>query len=339
MRILSGIQPSSKIHIGNHFGAIKQFVELQDKGEPLFFIADLHAMNTVRDGALLERLSYDVALDFLALGLDPARAALFRQSDIAEITELLWYLSVLTPMAMLEKAVSYKDKIAKGFPAELGLFAYPVLMAADILLYDADVVPVGKDQLQHLEITRDIAIKLNLAYSPGYDPARPEGDKKGRGKGLLKLPSALVQEATAWVPGTDGQKMSKSYGNVIDVFGDDAAVKKQIMGIKTDSTAVEAPKDPAATPLLPLLRLFASGEVMAELERSYLEGGLGYGHYKVKLLELFHAHFDDARRRRAELAADRGFVDQVLREGAERARAHAAPVIARVREAVGMRRR
>lgn len=337
MRILSGIQPSGKIHIGNYFGAIRQFVQLQDQGEPLYFIADLHALTTVRDGAKLAGWAHDVALDFLALGLDPKKATLFRQSDIPEVTELLWYLLAVSPTAMLENAVSYKDKLAQGFSPEAGLFTYPVLMAADILAYDADVVPVGKDQTQHLEIARDLATKLNLAFVPKYDPSQPDGDKKGRGKGIVKLPKALIQESTAVVVGTDGRKMSKSYGNVIELFADDSVVKKQIMGVKTDSSAVEEPKDPAATPILALMRLFASEAELAEVEASMRAGGVGYGTYKARLLELFHAEFGEARKRRAALAADRAYVEQVLREGADRARERATTVLDKVRSAVGMR--
>lgn len=337
MRILSGIQPSSKIHIGNYFGAIQQFVDLQNQGEALYFIADLHALTSVRDGARLDQLSFDVALDFLASGLDPARCTLFRQSDIPEVLELLWYLTILTPMPLLENAVSYKDKIANGFSPEVGLFTYPVLMAADILLYGSEIVPVGKDQIQHIEITRDLATKFNLAFVPKYDPASPSGDKKGRGKGILKLPTARVLESTAVVTGIDGRKMSKSYGNTIDVFAEDSVIKKQIMSIVTDSTPVEAPKDPTATPILSLLRLFAEEVEIQEHERTFREGGLGYGHYKVRLLELFHSRFDAARARRRDLAQNRDHVEQILKDGAERARNIAAPLLDEIRRAVGTR--
>ncbi len=335
MRILSGVQPSRKIHIGNYFGAIRQFIALQDQGEALYFIANLHAMTTVRSGPDMAAYTRDLALDFLALGLDPAKATLFRQSDVPEVLELFWYLSAVTPMGLLERAHSFKDKTARGIPADLGLFSYPVLMAADILLYGSDVVPVGKDQVQHLEITRDIAIKFNATYVPGYDPADPEGTQKGHAPGILKLPQGLVQDATAVVPGTDGQKMSKSYGNVIEVFAEDKVVKKQLMGMKTDSTPMEAPKDPAATPILPLFRLFATPQEVAEVEQSFREGGKGYGHYKVRLLELFHEMFGPARKRRAELERDPAYVDGVLRDGALRARAHAEPIIKAVRAAAG----
>ena len=337
MRILSGVQSSGKLHLGNYFGAIRQFIELQDEGEALYFIANLHAMTTVREGDKMRGLTLDAALDFLALGLDPKRAVLFRQSDITEIPELFWMLSVVTPMGLLERAHSYKDKVAKGIAPDSGLFMYPVLMAADILLYGSDVVPVGKDQVQHLEMTRDIATKFNLAYVPGYDPKRDEDPKTCKVPGILKLPAVRVQDATATVPGIDGQKMSKSYANTIDLFADDAATKKKIMSVKTDSTPVEAPKDPAATPIHALLSLFASESERQELDRSFREGGKGYGHYKLQLLDMFHAHFEAARARRKELEKDPGYVESVLVAGAEKARAFAAPIIARCREAVGTR--
>ncbi len=336
MRILSGVQSSGKLHIGNYFGAIRQFIELQHEGEGLYFIANLHAMTTVRDAAKARGLTRDVALDYLALGLDPKKAILFRQSDIPEIPELFWILSTVTPMGLLERAHSFKDKTAKGISPDAGLFTYPVLMAADILLYGSDAVPVGKDQAQHLEMTRDIATKFNLAYVPGYDPKRDEDPKTCKVQGILKLPRALIHESTAVVPGLDGQKMSKSYANTIDLFASDAETKKKIMSIKSDSTPVESPKDPAANPIHALLKLFASEAEMAEIDKSYREGGKGYGHYKVQLVELFHAKFDDARKRRAELEADTAFVDGVLKDGAERARAIAAPIMAKVREAVGL---
>lgn len=336
-RILSGIQPSGKLHIGNYFGAIRQFIELQDQGDALYFIADLHALTSLRNGEQLRQYSLDVALDFLALGLDPAKATLFRQSDIPEVAELMWYLSSVTPMGLLEKAHSFKDKTAKGIPADVGLFTYPVLMAADILLYESDLVPVGKDQIQHLEITRDIAIKLNLAFVSGYDPADPDAKEPGHQRGLLKLPKAMVRDDAATVPGLDGQKMSKSYNNTIELFADDATIKKKIMSIKSDSTPVEAPKNPESNPIHPLLMLFASTSEAEEINRTYREGGKGYGHYKVQLNDLFQARFGAARARRKELESDLGYVEKVLRDGAERARGHAVPVIDRIRKAVGMR--
>lgn len=342
MRILSGVQPSHKLHIGNYFGAIRQFVELQNVasekgGEALYFIADLHALTSQRDPVQLREYVRDVALDFLALGLDPKKAVLFRQSDIQEVCELYWILGVVTPMALLERGHSYKDKLARGFSAELGLFSYPVLMAADILLYRSDLVPVGKDQKQHLEFARDIATKFNQQYVPGYDPQDPEG-RSSKGKpGLLKLPEPMTMETTAVVPGTDGQKMSKSYGNTITLFGDDKAVKKQIMGIVTDSAPVEAPKDPETNTVFQLLKLFLSESDLALVAESFRKGGTGYGEYKKRLLEAYHATFDEPRKRRAELVKDLAFVDQVLAEGARRAREIATPVLDDVRRAVGLR--
>jgi len=335
MRILSGVQPSGKLHLGNYFGAIRQFVALQEKGESLYFIADLHALTTVQDGARLRELTTDVALDFLALGLDPARAILFKQSDLPEVTELAWLLSVVTPMGLLERATSYKDKVAQGIPASHGVFAYPVLMAADILIYGADRVPVGKDQSQHLEMTRDMAAKFNSAFVPGYDPQDPTGEKSGA-PGILKLPEPYITEDAAVVPGVDGRKMSKSYGNAIEMFMDDAPLKKRIMGIQTDSTPVEAPKNPDATPIFALLKLFASPTELAEIERSFQEGGWGYGKYKQRLLELFHERLDPARARRKQLEKDPGEVQRILRDGAERARELAGPIMAAVRKATGL---
>lgn len=336
MRILSGVQPSRKIHIGNYFGAIRQFVELQGQGESLYFIADLHALTSVRDGSLLREYVRDVALDFLALGIDPQKSILFRQSDVAYHAELYWLLGCVTPMSMLERGTSYKDKTARGLAADLGLFAYPALQAADIVLYGADQVPVGKDQKQHIEFARDIATKFNTAYVKGYDPQDPAGLKNGR-PGLLKLPDPYILDTTAVVPGTDGQKMSKSYGNVIELFADDKAVKKQIMGIVTDSTPVESPKDPTDNSVFLLLKLFLSASELAEVETSFRAGGTGYGAYKKQLLEAFHAKFDKARARRAELVKDPGYVDSVLKEGAERASALAEPLMNEVRKAVGIR--
>ena len=339
MRILSGIQPSGALHLGNYFGAIRQFVELQNApGEHLYFIANLHALTTVRKGEDLKRYTSEVALNFLALGLDPQKCVLFRQSDVPYHAELNWILGVLTPMALLERGHSYKDKLARGFSADFGLFAYPVLMAADILLYRADQVPVGKDQKQHLEIARDIATKFNLAYVPGYDAQDPEGkESRKHTPGLLKLPEPLTLDASAVVPGTDGQKMSKSYGNTIDLFGTDKELKKQIMsGIVTDSTPVEAPKDPDKSNLFMLMKLFLSPAETEELRQSFLKGGTGYGAYKKQLLEAFHAAFDPARQRRAELEKDMGAVEAILEDGARRAEAIARPVIEEVRAAVGI---
>lgn len=334
MRILSGIQSSGKQHLGNYYGAIRQFVRYQQQGEALYFIANLHALTSVKDGATARALTQQTAMAFLALGLDPSKACIFRQGDIPEVLELYWILGTVVPMGNLERAHSFKDKVAKGLAPEFGLFAYPVLMAADILLYGADGVPVGKDQVQHLEFTRDWATKFNLAYVPGYDPADPGGARTGR-PGLLKVPEALVEQETAVVPGTDGDKMSKSYNNTIDLFADDAEVKRRIMGIRTDSTPVEAPK-PVDSPLYALLKLVLSAEEFAEVDRAWRQGGRGYGDFKKTLLAGFHAAFDGPRARYQQLEAQPAEVEAILRDGAARARALAAPVIAGVRQAVGL---
>lgn len=336
MRILSGIQSSGKLHLGNYYGAIRQFVELQHQGEALYFIANLHALTTVRDPALARTLTRETAMAFLALGLDPRKAILFRQSDVPEVLELYWILGTVVPLSNLDRAHSYKDKVARGISADFGLFAYPILMAADILVYGSDQVPVGRDQVQHLEFARDWATKFNVTYVPGYDPADPGGATTGR-PGVLRLPEALVQESTAVVPGTDGQKMSKSYSNTIDLFGDETEVKKRIMGIKTDSTPVEAPK-PVDTGLYQLLRVMLPEGEFAAVDRAWREGGKGYGEFKKTLLAAYHQTFGEARARYQALQKDPGAVDVILRAGAERARAVAAPIIGRVREAVGLER-
>ena len=329
MRILSGVQPSGRLHIGNYFGAIRQFVELQHKGHGLYFIADLHALTTIREADKLRELTHDVALNYLALGLDAGRATLFRQSDIPEVTELSWILSTVTPMGLLERAHSYKDKTAKGISPDHGLFAYPVLMAADILLYLSDLVPVGKDQKQHVEITRDIAVKFNQTYCKGFDAQSGEG-------GVLKLPEPMILEDAAVVPGIDGQKMSKSYGNTIELFGPEKDVRKRIMSVKTDSTPVEAPKNPETCNVFALLKLFAKPEEMADLRASYLKGGTGYGEYKKKLAELFFATFGEARKRYEELCNNEDYVDEVLRQGAGKSRAIAGQVMDQVRQVTGL---
>ncbi len=320
MRILSGVQSSGQLHLGNYYGALKQFVELQTEGEALYFIANLHALNSVRDGALARKLTFETAVAFLALGVDPKRAILFRQSDVPETTELYWILGTIVPMAHLNRATSYKDKIAKGLAPDFGLFAYPVLMAVDILLYATDVVPVGKDQLQHIEFARDWATMFNTTYKAE----------------LLKLPQARIQEQTATVLGTDGDKMSKTYNNTIDLFGDIKPIEKRIKGIKTDSTPPEAPKPTENSPLYATLKVMASPEEFADIDKSWKAGGSGYGKYKEKVLDLYHAKFDGPRARYAELMADPGEVERILKDGAQRARGLAAPVIDRVRKAVGL---
>ncbi|MFP2932528.1 tryptophan--tRNA ligase [Pyxidicoccus sp. 3LG] len=347
MRILSGVQSSGKLHLGNYYGALRQFVQLQDEGEGYYFIANLHALTTVREPKRALELTQDAALTYLALGLDPKKAVLFRQSDVREVLELYWILGTVTPHAHLERAHSYKDKVAKGISPDFGLFAYPVLMAADILLYSADVVPVGRDQVQHIEFARDWAVKFNTEYVPGYDPADPEGKERGHNPGILKLPSARIQESTAVVPGIDGMKMSKSYGNTIDLFGDEKEIKKRIMSIKTDSTPVEAPKpvptQPPKTlgavsdaPLYDLLKLMLPESEFADVDASWRAGGKGYGDYKKKLLEAYHATFGPARQRYSELVADPGEVERILQDGANRARQEATRLMDKVRRAVGI---
>ena len=288
MRILSGIQPSGVLHVGNYFGMMKPAVDLQAEGEAFYFIADYHALTTVRDPELLRQNSRRVAVDFLACGLDPARAALFRHSEVPEVTELAWILSTVAPMGLLERAHSYKDKLARGLPATVGLFSYPVLMAADILIYASDVVPVGKDQKQHIEITRDLAVKMNEIFGP-----------------IFKLPEARIKAATETVPGIDGQKMSKSYGNNIDIFGDEKEMRKRVMSIVTDSTPVEASKDPEKSTIVQLYSLFASKNEIVAMREQFLKGGTGYGDFKKQLFEKLWEYFAPMRKRREEILADK----------------------------------
>lgn len=319
MRVLSGIQPTGRFHWGNYFGAIRQYIALQDNEQAYYFIADLHALTTIRDSKLLSQLRIDAALDLLALGLDPQQATLFLQSDIPEVAELTWLLMTVTPMGLLDKCHAYKDKKAKGLPADAGLFNYPVLMAADILLYDSDIVPVGSDQVQHIEVTRDIALRFNNLY----------GD-------VLTLPAARTLDESAKVPGTDGEKMSKSYGNTIDVFEPPKALRKKIMSIKTDSTPVEAPKNPDTCHIFTLYKLFATPEQQAALAARYRAGGMGYGEAKQALFEIAESHFAPARERREQLAADPHTVQEILRAGAKKARAKGSVVLDRVRAACGL---
>ena len=320
MRILSGIQPSGVLHIGNYFGMMQPAVELQKQGETFYFIADYHALTSLRDPKALHENSRRVALDFLACGLDAERAALFRQSDVPQTTELAWILSTVAPMGLLERAHSYKDKLARGLPATVGLFGYPILMAADILIYDSDLVPVGKDQKQHIEITRDLAGKINETYGQ-----------------VFKLPEPRIQAATEVVPGIDGQKMSKSYGNNIDIFGDEKEMRKRVMSIVTDSTPVEAPKDPAKSTIVQLYSLFASKDEIAGLRERFKKGGTGYGDFKKELFEKLWEYFAPMRKRREEIQRDKSYIDNVLAKGAKQANAVADQVMTRVRAAVGLR--
>jgi tryptophanyl-tRNA synthetase len=320
MRILSGIQPSGKLHLGNYFGMMRPAIQLQNEGEALYFIADLHALTTVRDPAALRDHSRNLAIDFLACGLDPAKACFFRQSAIPAITELAWILSTVTPMGLLERCHSFKDKTARGLAASHGLFAYPVLMAADILIYDSDLVPVGKDQKQHLEVTRDIAVKINELYGP-----------------VLKLPEPSIREESAAVPGLDGAKMSKSYGNTIEIFEEEKALKKKVMGIPTDSTPVESPKPTEGSTILALYQLVATPADYAAMHTDFERGGTGYGDFKKRLLGAIWEYFAPMRARRQELLADPDYVDGVLDAGATHANEIANAVLERVRLAVGLR--
>jgi len=320
MRILSGIQPSGALHLGNYFGMMQPAIELQQQGEAFYFIADYHSMTSLFDAAQRRKNTLDVALDFLACGLDPKKSVFFRQSDVPEVCELSWLLTTLTPMGLLERAHSYKDKIAKGLSPFHGLFAYPVLMAADILIYDSNVVPVGRDQKQHVEMTRDIAIKFNETYGQTF-----------------VLPEPQIRESVAVVPGIDGQKMSKSYGNTIEIFGEEKPTRKKIMGIVMDSRTPAEPKPDAdknlAIQLIKLVEPKASAEAIEERLRA---GGMGYGDLKKQLFQSYWDHFAEARKRRAELAANLDYVNQVLAEGAARARTLAHGVLKRARKNCGL---
>jgi tryptophanyl-tRNA synthetase len=320
MRILTGLQPSGKLHVGNFFGAMEPAVRLQDRGEAFYFIADYHAMTSSHNPAALRENVRELAVDFLACGLDPARAVFFRQSAVPEVNELAWLLSTVCPMSLLAKCHSYKDKTAQGIAANHGLFAYPVLMAADILLYDSNQVPVGKDQKQHLEVTRDLAVKFNEIY----------------GDGTVILPDPIIREDTAVVVGLDGRKMSKSYHNTLPIFGDEKPLKKLIMKITTDSTPVEDPKPTEGSTILSLYKLFASPADYATMVADHERGGVGYGDFKKRLADAYWDYFAPMRARRTEILADPGWVDEVLAAGALRAREEAAKVLERVRRAVGL---
>jgi tryptophanyl-tRNA synthetase len=318
-RILSGVQPTGKLHLGNYFGAVRQHIALQDEAPSFYFIADYHALTTVHDPAVLRQYTLDVALDYLALGLNPEKAAFFRQSDIPEVCELTWILSTVINMGLLERAVSYKEKIEKGIDASVGLFTYPVLMASDILIYRSHMVPVGKDQVQHLEMTQDIAARFNHRFGQ-----------------IFPIPDVRLDKESK-VLGTDGQKMSKSYGNTIDIFAEGKPLQKVVMAIQTDSTPVEAPKDPTKCNVFALYSLFATEEEKAALAGRYRAGGMGYGEAKKLLLQKIDTFFAPARERRKQLAANLESVEGVLKQGAQRARAEAQATMALVRKAVGMK--
>lgn len=320
MRILSGIQPSGALHLGNYFGMMKPALELQEQGEAYYFIADYHSMTSLYNAEERRQNSLDVALDFLACGLDPQRTVFFRQSDVPEVAELTWILGTVTPMGLLERCHSYKDKVAKGIAFNFGLFAYPVLMAADILIYDSNVVPVGQDQKQHVEVTRDMAIKFNEQYGQTFI-----------------IPEPQIRAEVAKVPGVDGEKMSKSYGNTIEIFGDEKQLRKKVMSIKMDSRTPQEPKPDADQNLaVQLMRLVAPSDVARDFEDRLRAGGLGYGDLKKGLFEQYWNCFASARTRRAELAANLDYVHQVLRDGAERARAVASKVLQRTRKNCGL---
>jgi tryptophanyl-tRNA synthetase len=319
VRVLSGIQPSGRLHIGNFFGAMRQHLQLQSDHDCFYFIADFHALTSNPAPADVARNTLDVAMDYIALGLDTEKTVFWRQSDVPEVTELTWLLSCVTPMGLLHRCVSFKDKVAQGLSPNHGLFAYPVLQAADILIYKSDLVPVGADQKQHIEITRDIAIRFNNSY----------------GK-IFTVPQEHIIEAVAVVPGTDGQKMSKSYGNTIEIFEPEQSVTKKIMRIVTDSTPVEQPKDPDKCNVFALLKLVASPEELTEWESKYRAGGTGYSEAKKRLAELMIEYFKPFRQKRTELENNLDYVRKVLADGARRAKAVAAKTLAEARKAVGL---
>ena len=320
MRILSGIQPSGALHLGNYFGMMQPAIELERRGETFYFIANYHSMTSLFDAAERRKNTLDVALDFLACGLDPQKSVFFRQSDVPEVTELTWLLNTVTPMGLLERCHSYKDKIARGVSPNHGLFAYPVLMAADILIYDSNIVPVGRDQKQHVEVTRDIAIKFNELYGQTF-----------------VIPEPQIRDEVAVVPGTDGQKMSKSYGNTIEIFGEEKATRKKIMSLVMDSRTPQEPKPDAEKNLaIQLLKLVAPIEVARDFEDRLRAGGLGYGDLKKALFEHYWNHFAAARAKRAELEGNLDYVHQVLREGACKAQTLARIVLKRAKVASGL---
>jgi len=321
MRILTGIQPSGKLHIGNYFGAMLPAVQLQDKGEAFYFIADYHAMTSMSDADTLRSNIQDLAIDLLACGLDPAKATIFRQSDVPEVNELAWILSTVCPMGLLERAHSYKDKVAKGLSPNHALFAYPTLMAADILLYDAELVPVGKDQKQHLEMTRDLAGKINDRF----------------GEGTLTIPEAQIADHTAVVPGLDGQKMSKSYNNTIPLAGSKKAIRKSIMRIVTDSTPVEDPKATDGSTVIALYKLFADDQALQQMIADHQAGGFGYGDFKQRVFDSYWEYFSQVREKRESLENNLDYVNEVIAQGAQKARVESTKVLDRVRKAVGLR--
>ena len=320
--ILSGIQPSGKLHLGNYFGAIRQHIQMQEQGDAFYFIANYHSLTSLTDGEELRRNSLDVTLDYLALGMNPDRCTFFVQSDVPQVVELSWILGTLTPVSLMEKSVAYKDKVAQGLAANIGLFTYPVLQAADILIYGSDMVPVGADQKQNLEISRDLASKFNHIYNGDY----------------FILPEPYIVESVATVPGVDGHKMSKSYGNAIDIFEEGKSLKNKVMSIKTDSKELEDPKDPESCNVFALIKLFADKNKTEEIAGNYRAGGYGYGHAKKELLSLITDYFGEAREKRRELEKDPDYIHDILREGGRKARIRAEEIMEPVREAAGILR-
>ena len=321
MRVLSGIQPSGKLHIGNYFGAMRQHLQLQTEHDSFYFIADYHALTSNPAPDEIAGHTLDVTMDYIALGLDTEKTVFWRQSDVPEVTELTWLLSCVTPMGLLQRCTSYKDKVAQGLSPNHGLFAYPVLQAADILIYNSNLVPVGADQKQHIEVTRDIAIRFNNAYGE-----------------VFTIPEEHIIESVAIVPGVDGRKMSKSYGNTIEIFEPEKSVNKKIMKIVTDSTPVEEPKDPDKCNVFALLKLVAPPEELADWENKYRNGGMGYGQAKKRLAELMTDYFQPFRQKRTELENNISYVKEVLASGAERAKAVAGETLERARQAIGLRK-
>jgi tryptophanyl-tRNA synthetase len=319
LRVLSGIQPSGRLHIGNYFGAMQQHLDLQSEHDGFYFIADYHAMTSNPDPKDLADRSLDVAMDYLALGLDPERTVFWRQSDVPEVLELAWLLSCVTPMGLLQRCVSFKDKVAQGLSPNHGLFAYPVLQAADILAFNSNLVPVGADQKQHIEVTRDIATRFNHTYGE-----------------LLTIPEPRIIESVAVVPGVDGRKMSKSYDNTLEIFAPPKQAKKKIMRVVTDSTPVDDPKDPATCNVFALLKLVAEPAELAEWDARYRQGGMGYGDAKKRLAELMLNYFEPYRQKREDLANDLDYVHEVLAKGAARAKAVARETLDKARAAVGL---
>jgi tryptophanyl-tRNA synthetase len=318
--ILSGITPSGKLHLGNYFGAIRQHIRMQEEGDAFYFIANYHSLTSINDGDEIRENTYDIALDYLALGLDPGKCTFFAQSDVPQVTELAWILGTFCPVSLMEKGVAYKDKVAQGLSPNIGLFTYPILQAADILIYNSDMVPVGQDQKQNIEICRDLAGKLNNTYN----------------KELLKLPEEYIVESVAVVPGIDGRKMSKSYGNTIGIFDEGKTLKKKVMSIETDSTPLEEPKDPDTCNVFALIKLFAEEDTKQEIAQKYRAGGYGYGHAKKELLGMVSDYFAEARERRKELQKNMDYVTDVLVDGGRKARERAESVMEPIRAATGI---